>query len=77
MAKEANAKENPVMEVLRKLKEEETELLTRLKPIQEAISALEKIVDKNVKKTKATNTKESAANAETEEVTQEAVMEIE
>ena len=51
MAKEI-AKENPVVDVLRRLKDEEVELLTKLKPIQEAIGALEKIVDKSVKKVK-------------------------
>ena len=44
MAKENLAKENPVVDALRKLKEEEAELLTKLKPLQEAINALEKIV---------------------------------
>jgi hypothetical protein len=52
MAKESIAKENPVVDALRKLKEEEVELLTKLKPLQEAIGALEKIVDKSVKKVK-------------------------
>lgn len=50
MAKESIAKENPVIDALRKLKEEEAELVTKLKPVQEAIGALEKIVDKSVKK---------------------------
>ena len=50
MAKETLSKENPVVEVLRKLKEDELELINKLKPVQEAISALEKIVDKTVKK---------------------------
>jgi len=53
MAKEL-AKENPVMDALRRLKEEEAELMVKLKPIQEAIAALEKIVDKSGKKVKAT-----------------------
>jgi histone deacetylase complex regulatory component SIN3 len=53
MAKESMAKENPVVDALRKLKDEEAELLVKLKPLQEAISALEKIVDKSVKKVKS------------------------
>ena len=53
MAKENLSKENPVMDALRKLKEEEADLLQRLKPIQEAIGALEKIVDKSGKKVKS------------------------
>jgi len=52
MAKETIAKENPVIDALRKLKEEEVELLIKLKPVQEAIGALEKILDKPVKKVK-------------------------
>jgi histone deacetylase complex regulatory component SIN3 len=61
MAKESIMKENPVVDALRKLKEEEAELSIKLKPLQEAISALEKIVDKSVKKVKASSgTKESA-----------------
>ena len=55
MAKESMAKENPVVDALRKLKEEETELLVKLKPLQEAIGALEKIVDKSVKKVKSSS----------------------
>lgn len=47
------AKENPVVDALRKLKDEEAELLVKLKPLQEAIGALEKIVDKSVKKVKS------------------------
>ena len=69
MAKENLTKENPVMDALRKLKEEEADLLQRLKPIQEAIGALEKIVDKSVKKVKPASQKDSAA--ESEEVLQE------
>ena len=53
MAKESIAKENAVVDALRRLKEEEAELLTKIKPVQEAIGALEKIVDKSVKKVKA------------------------
>ncbi|WP_205508620.1 hypothetical protein [Longitalea arenae] len=50
MAKETIAKENPVTDALKKLKEEEAELMGKLKPVQEAISALEKILDKSSKK---------------------------
>lgn len=64
MAKET-AKENPVTDALRKLKEEEAEIMIRLKPIQEAIGALEKIVDKSVKKVKSSNSKESAEDTVT------------
>ena len=53
MAKESITKENAVVDALRRLKEEETDLLAKLKPVQEAIGALEKIVDKSVKKTKS------------------------
>lgn len=42
------------MDALRRLKEEEAELMVKLKPIQEAIAALEKIVDKSAKKVKST-----------------------
>jgi histone deacetylase complex regulatory component SIN3 len=54
MAKETivKEKENPVVDALRKLKEEELELTAKLKPLQEAISALEKILDKSSKKAK-------------------------
>jgi hypothetical protein len=55
MAKENMAKENPVVDALRKLKDEEAELLVKLKPLQEAIGALEKIVDKSVKKVKSSS----------------------
>jgi hypothetical protein len=61
MAKENIAKENPVVDALRKLKEEESELMSKLKPVQEAIGALEKIVDKSVKKPKPA--KENASDA--------------
>jgi len=53
MAKETNGKEHPVSDALKRLKDEEFELVTKLKPIQEAITALEKIVDKTFKKTKS------------------------
>ncbi|WP_207511796.1 hypothetical protein [Longitalea luteola] len=59
MAKETIAKENPVTDALKKLKEEEAELMGKLKPVQEAISALEKILDKSSKKA-AKPAKESA-----------------
>ena len=62
MAKETT-KENPVTEALRKLKDEEAELLIRIKPIQEAIAALEKIVDKSVKKVKPISTKDNPDDA--------------
>jgi hypothetical protein len=72
MAKESIAKENPVVDVLRKLKDDETELLAKLKPVQEAIGALEKIVDKSVKKVKSSAAKDSAGdNAGTDEGAQE------
>jgi hypothetical protein len=50
MAKETIVKENPVIDALKKLKEEEMELMSKLKPVQEAIGALEKILDKSSKK---------------------------
>jgi tetrahydromethanopterin S-methyltransferase subunit B len=77
MAKESIAKENPVVDALRKLKEEEAEFLVKLKPLQEAIAALEKIVDKSVKKVKpSSGTKDSAGeNAAAEEAEQESVAE--
>jgi hypothetical protein len=52
MAKDNNSKEHPVVDALRRLKEEEADLVSKLKPVQEAIAALEKIVDKSVKKVK-------------------------
>lgn len=61
MAKDSIVKDNPVIEALRKLKEEESELMFKLKPLQEAIGALEKIVDKTVKKVRPANgSKESS-----------------
>jgi hypothetical protein len=62
MAKESIAKENPVVDALRRLKEEEVELVTKLKPVQEAIGALEKIVDKSVKKVKSSGAKDSVVD---------------
>jgi hypothetical protein len=53
MAKESIAKENAVADALRRLRDEESELQAKLKPIQEAITALEKIVEKSVKKVKS------------------------
>jgi len=64
MAKESITKENPVVDALRKLKEEEAELMIKLKPLQEAIGALEKIVDKSVKKVKSSSgSKDSSGEA--------------
>jgi hypothetical protein len=73
MAKESIAKENPVAEALRKLKEEELELVTRLKPLQEAIAALEKIVEKSSKKVKSPS--KDSADSNTEESMQESMAE--
>ena len=67
MAKENGVKvDNPVVDVLRKLKEDEAELVSKLKPVQEAIAALEKIVDKSVKKVKPA--KENADSNSAEEL---------
>jgi hypothetical protein len=66
MAKETIVKENPVTDALRKLKEEEIEIMAKLKPLQEAISALEKILDKSAKKSKPAK-EASAENAFAEE----------
>jgi prefoldin subunit 5 len=73
MAKETIVKsENPVTDALRKLKEEEAELTAKLKPLQEAISALEKILDKSSKKApKAAKETSAAAEIFTEEAAQE------
>lgn len=72
MAKESISKENPVIDALRKLKDEEAELLIKLKPVQEAIGALEKIIDKSVKKVKSSGSKDTPGeNAGGEESTQE------
>lgn len=71
MAKEVNTKENPVVDALRKLKEEEIELMSKLKPVQEAIAALEKIVEKSVKKTKSSSKENSSDSSNIEEVTEE------
>lgn len=62
MAKENNS--NPVMDALKKLKDEEAELLIKLKPLQEAIGALEKIVDKSVKKVKSSSRDNGADTVE-------------
>ena len=70
MAKETIVKENPVTDALKKLKEEELELMAKLKPLQEAIGALEKILDKSSKKAKPA--KEAASETPVaEEVTEE------
>jgi len=62
MAKENGMKaDNPVVDVLRKLKEDEAELTAKLKPVQEAIAALEKIVDKSAKKVKPAKENENGA----------------
>jgi hypothetical protein len=77
MAKEMIAKENPVMDALKKLKDEEADLLTKLRPVQEAIAALEKIVDKSVKKTKSTSSRDqSTETSNAEERMEEAVAEV-
>jgi hypothetical protein len=68
MAKETIVKDNPVVDALRKLKEEESELVAKLKPVQEAIAALEKIVDKSVKKTKpSSSAKDNAGEGQNAE----------
>jgi histone deacetylase complex regulatory component SIN3 len=75
MAKEIAAKENPVVDALKKLKEEEAELVSKLKPLQEAIGALEKIIDKSVKKVKPA--KDNGGDASSvEEVVAESVEEV-
>jgi hypothetical protein len=71
MAKESNVKDNPVVDALRKLKEEEAEIMIKLKPLQEAIGALEKIVDKSVKKGKTSSNAKDSAGDNTEENLQE------
>jgi hypothetical protein len=71
MAKESIAKENPVVDALRKLKEEEIELVSKLRPVQEAIGALEKILDKTVKKVKTTSGSKDLAENSSEENGQE------
>lgn len=64
MAKESTVKDNPVVDALRKLREEEVELAAKLRPVQEAIAALEKILDKTVKKVKGSGVKETGGEAE-------------
>jgi hypothetical protein len=73
MAKETIVKENPVTDALKKLKEEEMELMAKLKPLQEAIGALEKILDKSSKKAKPA--KESASEVVEETATETVVEE--
>lgn len=68
MAKETIVKENPVTDALKKLKEEEVELMAKLKPLQEAIGALEKILDKSSKKAKPAK---EASESPAEEAVQE------
>jgi len=74
MAKETIVKENPVIDALRKLKEEEMEIAAKLKPIQEAISALEKILDKSSKKA-AKPAKEASTESAADETAPEATEE--
>ncbi|MBO9200207.1 MULTISPECIES: hypothetical protein [Niastella] len=74
MAKETIVKENPVTDALKKLKEEEMELMAKLKPLQEAIGALEKILDKSSKKA-AKPSKEASSEAAAEETAPEATEE--
>lgn len=71
MAKETISKDNPVVDALRKLKEEEVELVAKLKPVQEAIAALEKIVDKTVKKAKPSGSRETVTENGSEENVQD------
>jgi hypothetical protein len=77
MAKEMIAKENPVMDALKKLKDEEVELLSKLKPVQEAIAALEKIVDKSVRKAKPASSKDQSGETSNAEERVEEVAEVE
>jgi hypothetical protein len=71
MAKESIVRDNPVVDALKKLKDEEIELAAKLKPVQEAIAALEKIVDKTVKKVKPSGPKDVAGENGNEESGQE------
>ena len=71
MAKESFAKENPVVDALRKLKDEEAELQMKIKPLHEAIAALEKIVDKSVKKVKASSLNKESVSEGADEANQE------
>lgn len=65
MAKENQIKDSPVLDALRKLKDEEADLLQRLRPIQEAIGALDKIMDKSLKKVvKPASQKEHTSEAD-------------
>ena len=75
MAKETIVKENPVTDALKKLKEEELELMAKLKPLQEAIGALEKILDKSSKKAKPA--KEAASETPVAEEATEETAELE
>jgi len=71
MAKESISKENPVADALKRLKEDEADLLAKLKPVQEAVSALEKIMDKSTKKSKASAKDNASENASVENTTAE------
>ena len=75
MAKENTVKDNAVVDALRRLREEEIELVAKLKPIQEAIAALEKIVDKSVKKGKPSSSAKESASDNGEEVVDEVAVE--
>jgi hypothetical protein len=75
MAKETIVKENPVTDALRKLKEEELELMAKLKPLQEAIGALEKIIDKSSKKAKPAKEAANESPAAEEAVEESAELE--
>lgn len=74
MAKESITKDNPVVDALRKLKEEETDLMGRLRPVQEAIGALEKILDKTGKKGKPSGSKDTTS---TDSSVEESLQEVE
>ncbi|OQP50873.1 hypothetical protein A4H97_03340 [Niastella yeongjuensis] len=73
MAKETIVKENPVVDALKKLKDEEMEIMSKLKPLQEAIGALEKILDKSAKKAKPA--KEVSSETAADETAPEAIEE--
>jgi hypothetical protein len=70
MAKEGISKENAVFDALRRLRDEEADLLTRLRPVQEAINALEKIVDKSAKKMKTVKENTVEQNEEVAELSE-------
>lgn len=58
---------NPVTDALRKLKEEEAELWSKLRPVQEAITALENILDKPAKKGNSSTNTDHLMGEETQE----------